>query len=263
MKKIFTTILIALLFCTTIYADELIFEENYVVQKVNGIVKYETSEGTWESLKSGDKVSDKTVIETKLGSHAILTGEDGETYEINFMKKGPVGSVLASSKKAETNSRQTTSRSTIVEEYDMPERFDRIYSETFSKFEFGSIKNLPKNKNAIRLCSTSYSYDIIELTWTKSEASVTYYDGDQNKKSQRKIDRKEVDKIISLIEETDLYNLPSYTYTPNASSRDGMVYYVEANIDGSYKSVRRDWPFPEFVEDICHELYNLALNRKS
>lgn len=248
MKKIFTITFIAALFCSSIFA------EDYIVTKTIGTVKHKTSDGVWEVLKPGDTITGETVVEMKINSQAIITKENGETYKIKFPSKGSVSNIIAD----KNDSKQTTIRNKIVEEATMPAHIDEMYSETFSKFGFKPIKDLPKNKNAIRLCSVSYSYDIIELTWTKSEASIVFYDGDMDKKSERKINLNEVQKVVSQIEGTDFYNQPAYVYNTGYSTRDGLDYYVEANIEGKYKSVEREWPSPDFMEKISHELYTLA-----
>lgn len=270
MKKIIIAF-ITLLFCASLFA------EDFVVNKVKGTVKYESSKDVWTKLKEGDTVKTETSINVGLSAVLELKAEDGKIFYITGARKGTVEYLLSNaSTKPPATQKQTD---TLVEVADMPAYIDERCSETFNAFGFSSIKNLPANKNVVRLCSTSWSHEIIELTWTDSSASIIYVNGDtnpwietdakgeiikkdnttkENKRIQLDVTKQDIQKIVDIIEKNDFYNQPSYTYHTNYSQRDGESWYVEANINGKYKSIDRDMPEKTILKDLGYALYKLV-----
>lgn len=159
----------------------------------------------------------------------------------------------------------------VSEEERMANYMDESRSEVFSDFGFDSIKVLPKNKNAIRMCSSKWSeYDIIELAWTKSSASVVYLkeadiwedpDDQAYKKKQKEVKNQDVKKILNLIQKTNFYNQQRYIIKNKKEgerSEGETFWYVEANIDGEYKSVSRWNPDGTFLKTLGYALYDLT-----
>lgn len=92
MRKFFSIILITLLFCTTIFADD------YVVTNTKGTVKYKTSDGVFEQLKVGDIITSETVINVALGSELLLKGENQIEYKVKSMHYGTVEKLILTQK---------------------------------------------------------------------------------------------------------------------------------------------------------------------
>ncbi len=169
----------------------------------------------------------------------------------------------------------------VSEEERMANYKDESYAKTISDFGFSSIKKLPAKKNVIRLCSSSPwgSYAVIEMTWTNSSASIVYTEGimsfswiedDEDisdvdkinitKKTERKIKKQEVEKILDLIKKTDFYAQPRYVFveTKKGERVEAITWYVEVNIDGSYRSLSRWDPHGTFLKQLGDALYDLA-----
>lgn len=261
MKKIFTTVLLALIFCSTIFAKD------YVVTKTIGTVKYETSTGVWEILKTGTKVTDKTMVNVFDGALLELKGKNEKVYSMGYMNKVSVGEAI----KNIGNKKKSPSRVTangLVEVTITPDHIEKIYSHYLRDSGFDSIKKIPEGKNVIRLEATSWGYAIVELTWTESSASIVHFEegipyGDavdwdegDNEISKDEIEIEYVRKILDLIKKTDFYNQSGYVYRPGYSMRDGEVWYIEANINGVYKSVHREMPRETFLKELGETLLN-------
>ena len=104
MKKIIGIILMAGLFCTSIFA------QGFTVTKLTGQVTYESAPGVWTKLKNGDKITEKTVIDVGLHSQIDFTGDDGKAYTVKAMKKGTIESLItktAGLKKSSTSASST------------------------------------------------------------------------------------------------------------------------------------------------------------
>lgn len=263
MKKIFTTAFLSLIFCATLFAKD------YVVTKTIGTVQYETSTGVWETLKTGTKVTDKTMVNVFDGALLELKGKNDKVYSMGYMNKVSVGEAIKNigNKKKKSPSRVTDKG--LVEVAITPEHIEEIYSHYLRDAGFDPIKKLPAGKNVIRLEATSWGHAIVELAWTESSASIVHFEegipyGDvvdwdegDDEKSEIEINKNYVEKILNLIKKTDFYNQSGYVYRPGYSMRDGEVWYIEANINGVYKSIHREMPRETFLK----ELGELLLNR--
>ncbi len=260
MKKIFAIAFITLLFCASLFA------EDFVVNKVKGTVKYESSKDVWTKLKEGDTVKTETSINVGLSSILELKAEDGKIFYIKGTRNGTVGSLTADGNKEkhndDKNKLSVKSDQDPVFNESQADYWDKEYSKIISSLGLKSIKNLQSGKNVIRICTTSYDpyYYAIELTWTDSSASIIFVEKEENKstikkRADRKVDEKEVEKILNIIEKTDFYNQPRYI---RQNGRDGETWYVETNINGIYKSLSRWDPRATFLNDLGNALYRLA-----
>lgn len=262
MKKILTMAFLPLLFCTALFAKD------YVVASVRGTVKYETSDGVWEVPKSGDTITGETKVDVGLNSQLEIKDDDGNIHIIGSLKSGAVDELI----KKKSIPKPTQKKAQLIEVAIMPDYIDDLHLEVFNYFGFDSIKDLPAGKNVVRLCSTAWMYEIIELTWTNNSASIVFVKGDddtwvgegeeivetEKQRIERKLSKKDVKKIIDIIEKTNFYNQPAYISHPSYSIRDGENWYIEANINGSYKSIEREYPFPDFLKQLGDALYDLA-----
>lgn len=267
MKKLFAIAFITLLFCSSLFA------EDFVVTKIEGKANYQTSDGIWEKLNVGDKITSETVISVKLDSYVYIKNENEKVYCIGITTS-TVGKRIEFINNHRSSSPKRNTKDEFVEVKITPDHIDKSNFNTLQKFGFDSIKELPAGKNVVRLLAVSWGHEVIELTWTESSASVAHFkesnhhmnefdwDEDPYTKgiTERKIDIKNAQKILNLIKKIDFYNQPGYVYRPAYGIRDGESWYVEANINGVYKSVERVDPDPRetFLKDLGDALYRLA-----
>lgn len=266
MKKLMMILTLFITFCAPIFA------ETFVVTEVIGQVKYETSNDVWTELKENDKVTSKTKINIAINSMLKLKGEDDKVYTLGYLYKASVDKAIEdfNNRKKQTNRRNANDK--LVEVTITPDHIDEIEFGFIKRSGFDSIKELPAGKNVVRLLALSWGHTVIELTWTESSASIAYveegsfsaneleWDDDFYKKgiTEKKIDKKNVHKILDLIKKIDFYNQPGYVYHTAYSQRDGTSWYIEANIDGKYKSISREEPKETFLKDLGEALYRLA-----
>lgn len=120
------------------------------------------------------------------------------------------------------------------------------------------IENLPEGENAVRL--VSFSNSIVRLVWTKNRRTIEYTEGNEDgtkiiRKKTLDVSEDDIKELLALMEEKDFYNQPSYL---DITVRDGTEWFVEANIDGKYKSLVRPCPERTFLNDIGEKLFKMA-----
>lgn len=265
MKKRF--IFLLLTFVT--FAPSL-FAEDFVVTEIVGTVKYETSPDVWTKIEKGDKVTNKTIVYVPAGGLLGLKEDNGKVYDIGYINKGSIGEAI---KTYNNKIYRTKNNDRLVEVAIMPDSIDERELGFLERYGFNSIKELPSGKNVVRLSSSSRGYEIIELTWTKSSANLVFIEGyisdnmdgigydegiDINERTERVIDKKDVKNITDIIKKINFYNQSGYTYHTGYSTRDSDSWYVEAYVNGKYKSVYRLDPEETFLNDLGNALYNLV-----
>ncbi len=270
MKKIFTTAFLSLIFCATLFAKD------YVVTSVRGTVKYMSSSNNWVNLKVNDKITGETEVQTGLNSLLEIKGENGEIYKITSMRYGTVDSIISAKNNSSSNANKPKQEINIqthkiIEDPKLEEELandmEKSFSKKFKDRGFSSIKNLPANENAVRFCwdSSWIGYEIIELTWTESSATVVYRrkgktdleeETEIDIRIERKVTKQDVQKILDIMDKTGFYTEHRYIGT---DTRGADIWYIEANIGGSYRSASSfDPPKGSFVSEIGVALRNLA-----
>lgn len=107
MKKFLAVIFLAL-------SAAFVFAEKYSVKSVSGTVTYEAAPGRWESVKTGQKLNDSTMINTSVGARLVLVSDSGQEFTIKAMQKDNLSKLIKASISSANSGVKKNGTSTVI-----------------------------------------------------------------------------------------------------------------------------------------------------